>query len=181
MFYSILVGEEPDSVFLKKEGKQNQVKMIWVAPSSCAKDLTISEGTGATFLFNFHSRVSICFHALETSKHEMDKFLLLGTHTRKRIMVALPLTTSFSFMNFIVIEIHVLPRQNFELAILLPNRQRLTSVERLIHSDRYEDPTPLHCQNPCSIFEAGWPLCFSRGTILFLPSPPFSSVHREKM
>ena len=47
MFYSILVGEEPDSVFLKKEGKQNQVKMIWIAPSSCAKDLTISEGTGA--------------------------------------------------------------------------------------------------------------------------------------
>ena len=33
MFYSILVGEEPDSVFLKKEGKQNQVKMIWVAPN----------------------------------------------------------------------------------------------------------------------------------------------------
>jgi len=64
MFYSILVGEEPDSVFLKKEGKQNQVKMIWIAPSSCAKDLTISEGTGATFLFNFHSRVSISFHAL---------------------------------------------------------------------------------------------------------------------
>src|SRR3954463_12968689 len=48
----------------QEEGKQNQVKMIWVAPSSCAKDLTISEGTGATFLFNFHSRVSICFHAL---------------------------------------------------------------------------------------------------------------------
>ena len=94
MFYLILVGEEPDSVFLKKQGKQNQVKMIWVAPSSCAKDLTISEGTGATFLFNFHSIVSICFHALffETSKHEMDKFLLLGTHTRKRIIVALPLS-----------------------------------------------------------------------------------------
>ncbi|NP_039435.1 hypothetical protein OrsajCp078 (plastid) [Oryza sativa Japonica Group] len=35
--------------------------MIWVAPSSCAKDLTISEGTGATFLFNFHSRVSYLF------------------------------------------------------------------------------------------------------------------------
>jgi hypothetical protein len=54
----------PDSVFLKKEGKQNQVKMIWIAPSSCAKDLTLYEETGATFLFNFHSRVSICFHAL---------------------------------------------------------------------------------------------------------------------
>jgi len=59
MFYSILVGEEPDSVLLKKEGKQ--VKMIRITPSSCAKDLT---GTGATFLFNFHSRVPMCFHAL---------------------------------------------------------------------------------------------------------------------
>jgi hypothetical protein len=33
----------------------------------------------------------------ETSKHQ-DKLLLLGTQTRKRITVALPLTTSFSFM-----------------------------------------------------------------------------------
>lgn len=88
MFYSILVGEEPDSVLLKKEGKQNQVK---ITPSSCAKDLTISEGTGATSLFNFHSRVP----------------------TRKRIMVTPPLITSlFSFINLIVIEIHVLPRHN---------------------------------------------------------------------
>ena len=123
-----------------------------------------------SFQFPFKSFYLFPRPFLETSKHE-DKLLLLGTHTRKRITVALPLTTSFSFMNFIVIEIHVLPRQNLELAILLPNRQRLTSVERLIHSDRYEDPTPLHCQNPCSIFEAGWPLCFSHGTILFLLSP----------
>jgi hypothetical protein len=64
IFYLILVGEEPDSVLLKKEGKQNQVKMIGITPSSCAKDLTISEGTGATFLFHFHSRVPMCFHAL---------------------------------------------------------------------------------------------------------------------
>jgi len=106
-----------------------------------------------SFQFPFKSFYLFPRPFFETSKHEMDKFLLLGTHTRKRIMVALPLTTSFSFMNFIVIEIHVLPRQNFELAILLPNRQRLTSVERLIHSDRYEDPTPLHCQNPCSILK----------------------------
>jgi hypothetical protein len=113
MFYSILVGEEPDSVFLKKEGKQNQVKMIRITPSSCAKNLTISEG----IILNFHSRVPMCFHALfwfETSKNEMDKFLFLGTHTRfvttKRITP--PLTTSFSFINLIVIEIHVLARQN---------------------------------------------------------------------
>ena len=32
MFYSIQVGEEPDSVFLKKQRKQNQVKMIRINP-----------------------------------------------------------------------------------------------------------------------------------------------------
>jgi hypothetical protein len=48
-------------------------------------------------------------------------------------------------MNFIVIEIYVLPRQNLELAILLPNRQRFTSVERLIHSDRIDRRTQLRC------------------------------------
>ena len=88
---------------------------------------------------------------------KMEKFLFLRTHTRfvttKRIMVTPPLTTSF--MNFIVIEIHVLPRQNLELAILLPSRQRFTYAERMIHSDRHESPTTLHCQNPCCIFERG--------------------------
>jgi hypothetical protein len=116
----------------------------------------------------------MCFHA-PLRPRKMDKFLFLGTHTRcvttKRIMGTPPLTTSF--MNFIVIEIHVLPRQNLSLAILLPNRQRLTSVERMINSDRHESPTPLHCQNPCCIFERGWPPCFSHGTILFPPSPLF--------
>lgn len=114
----------------------------------------------------------MCFHA-PLRPRKMEKFLFLGTHTRfvttKRIMVTPTLITSF--MNFIVIEIHVLPRQNFELAILLPSRQRFTSVERMIHSGRHESPTTLHCQNPCCIFERGWPPCFSHGTILFLPSP----------
>ena len=130
---------------------------------------TDSEGTGVTSLF--HSRVLMRFHA-PLRPRKMDKFLFLGTHTRfvttKRIMGTLPLTTSF--MNFIVIEIHVLPRQNLELAILLPNRQRLTSVERMIHSDQHESPTTLHCPNPCCIFERGWPPCFSHVTILFPPS-----------
>ncbi|XAR48911.1 hypothetical protein NMG60_11031898 [Bertholletia excelsa] len=73
--------------------------------------LTISEGTGVKYLFHFHSRVLMCFHA-PLRPQKMDKFFFLGTHTRcvstKRIMVTLLLTTSF--MNFIVIEIHVLPR-----------------------------------------------------------------------
>lgn len=58
-------------------------------------------------------------------------------------------------MNFIVIEIHVLPKQNFELAILLPSRQRFASVEKMIHSDQDESPTTLHCQNTWCIFERG--------------------------
>jgi hypothetical protein len=48
-------------------------------------------------------------------------------------------------MNFIVIEIYVLPRQNLELAILLPNRHKFTSVERLIHSDQIDMRTQLPC------------------------------------
>nr|UQJ79699.1 hypothetical protein [Triaenophora shennongjiaensis] len=56
-------------------------------------------------------------------------------------MVTLPLTTSF--LNFIVIEIHVLPRHNLQFAILLPSRQRFTYAERMIHSDRHESPTAL--------------------------------------
>jgi hypothetical protein len=77
MFYSILVGEEPDSIFLKTEGKQNQGKMIWIAPSSYAKDLTIFEGTRVTFLFNFHSRVYICFHSrvsIRTSTRKLARY-----------------------------------------------------------------------------------------------------------
>uniref|UniRef100_A0A8S0XM37 Uncharacterized protein n=1 Tax=Spirodela intermedia TaxID=51605 RepID=A0A8S0XM37_SPIIN len=56
MFYSILVGEEPDSVLLKK-GEEAE------------PNLTISEGTVATSLFNFHSRV-LCISTpfFETSK-----------------------------------------------------------------------------------------------------------------
>ena len=139
---------------------------------------TDSEGTGVTSLF--HSRVLMRFHA-PLRPRKMDKFLFLGTHTRfvttKRIMGTLPLTTSF--MNFIVIEIHVLPRQNLELAILLPSRQRFTSVERMIHSDRHESPTTLP-ESMLYIWKRLTSLLLSWYTPL--PAEPlFSSVHRDKM
>ncbi|KAK1270955.1 hypothetical protein QJS04_geneDACA013045 [Acorus gramineus] len=67
-----------------------------------------------SFQFPFKSSYVFPRPFFETSKKEMEKFLFLGTHTRfvtpKKIMVTPPLTTSF--MNFIVIEIHVLSRQN---------------------------------------------------------------------
>lgn len=36
---------------------------------------------------------------------------------------------------------------------------------------RIDMRTTLHCQNPCCIFERGWPPCFSHRTILFPTSP----------
>lgn len=108
MFYSILV-EEPDSVLLKKEGKQNAPKIL-----SFPKELELHFFSISIPEFLFLC-VSTPFHFSRSQikkKKEMDKFLFLGTHTRKRIMVTPPLTTSFSFINFIVIEIQVLPRQN---------------------------------------------------------------------
>ncbi|KAG6508226.1 hypothetical protein ZIOFF_033598 [Zingiber officinale] len=78
---------------IKKRGEaelSQQVKMIWITPSSYAKDLTISEGTGATFLFNFHSRVPMGFHTLLLDlEKENGQILFLRNHTRKKIKVDL--------------------------------------------------------------------------------------------
>jgi hypothetical protein len=158
MFYSILVGEEPDSVFLKKTGEAEPSQDDMGRPFFLRqRSYHFRRNWGyISFQFPFKSFYLFprpFFWELKTWNGQIPS--LRNTY-KKKDNGSPPI---------------VLPRQNFELAILLPNRQRLTSVERLIHSDRYEDPTPLHCQNPCSIFEAGWPLCFSRGTILFLPSP----------
>nr|UQJ79586.1 hypothetical protein [Rehmannia henryi] len=80
-------------------------------------------------------------------------------------MVTLPLTTSF--LNFIVIEIHVLPRHNLQFAILLPSRQRFTSAERMIHSDRHESPTALHCRIHVVYLKEVDPLA----SLMYTPSP----------
>lgn len=115
----------------------------------------------------------------ETPKNGQIPFYIRNTYNmsdyKKDKNPPPPFTTCF--MNFIVIEIHVLPRQNLELAILLPSRQRWTSVDveqRMIYySDRHESPTTLR-----GIFfdEKGKPLCFYHGT----SEPLFSSVHRDK-
>lgn len=63
----------------------------------------------------------MCFH-VPLKPRKMDKFLLLRMHTAlvipKRKMVPPPLTTSFINFIVIVIEIHVLRRKKFELAIV---------------------------------------------------------------
>ena len=83
MFYSILVGEEPDSV-KKRERKQNQVKMIRITPFFLRQRSYHFRRNWSYISFQFQFQSSMSFHALpfETSKNEMDKFLFLGTHTR---------------------------------------------------------------------------------------------------
>ena len=124
---------------------------ISISPSSC-------RNLANNYLLQFNTVLPIheCKGAISgLNLRKLGEINLATTVHVDKVPVASEANRGVLFMNFIVIEIYVLPRQNLELAILLPNRQRFTSVERLIHSDRYEDPTPLHCQNPCSIFEAG--------------------------
>jgi hypothetical protein len=47
----------------KKERKHSQVKVIWITPFFLCQRSDIF-GNGAPFLFNFHSRVPMCFHVL---------------------------------------------------------------------------------------------------------------------
>jgi hypothetical protein len=94
MFYSILVGEEPDSVFLKKTGEAEPSQDDMGRPFFLRqRSYHFRRNWGyISFQFPFKSFYLFPRPFFETSKHEMDKFLLLGTHTRKRIMVALPLS-----------------------------------------------------------------------------------------
>ncbi len=118
MFYSIQVGKEPVSVFWNFKNREIRTKSRWYGstPSSCAKDLTISEGTGVTSLFHFHSRVLMCFRAplRPTPKSGQIPFLRNTYNIRhyKKDNGNPTINYFISFMNFIVIEIHVLPKQN---------------------------------------------------------------------
>ena len=103
----------------------------------------------------------MCFHA-PSRPRKMDKFLFFSYRNTYKIR-HYKKNNGNPNINYFIYEFHsnrntCLPKQNFELAILLPSRQRFPSAERLIHSDRHEGPTPLHCQNPCCIFEAVDPL-----------------------
>ena len=84
MFYSIRVGKEPNSVFLKNREIRTKSRWYGSTPSSCAKGLTISEGTVVTSLFNFHLRVLMCFHT-PSRPRKMDKFLFFSYRNTYKI------------------------------------------------------------------------------------------------
>ena len=54
---------------------------------------------------------------------------------------------TISFMNFIVMEIHVISKHNFVTyyPIILPSMQRFHFAKKKIHLNQHESPTTLHC------------------------------------
>ncbi|RWR98011.1 LOW QUALITY PROTEIN: hypothetical protein CKAN_02749800 [Cinnamomum micranthum f. kanehirae] len=78
MFYSILVGEEPDSVLLKKERKQNQVKTIRINPFFLRQRSYHFRRNWSYISFQFPFKSSYVFpRPFETSKKGQIPFLRL--------------------------------------------------------------------------------------------------------
>lgn len=76
MFYSIRVGEEPDSVLLKKERKQNQVKMVWIHPFFLRQRSYHFRRNWSDISFPFPFKSSYVFpRPFETSKNGQIPFL----------------------------------------------------------------------------------------------------------
>ena len=104
-FYSIRVGEEPDSVFLKKkQGNHNQVKMIRINSFFLRQRSYHFRRNWSYISFSFPFKSSYVFpRPFETPKNGQIPFLFLGTHTRfvttKRIMVT-------PTINYFIYEFH---------------------------------------------------------------------------
>ncbi|KAL4181911.1 hypothetical protein AMTRI_Chr12g273420 [Amborella trichopoda] len=77
MFYSILVGEEPDSVLLKKtERKQNPFKMIWINPFFLRQRSYHFRRNWSYISFPFLFKSSYAFpRPFKTSKNGLIPFL----------------------------------------------------------------------------------------------------------
>ncbi|KAL4183163.1 hypothetical protein AMTRI_Chr11g96760 [Amborella trichopoda] len=86
------------------------------------------------------------FHAL-LRPQKMDSFLFLGKHTR--------FVTTKRMMKYMSYRDKIC---NLLSSCLAGKNLPPWSVERLIHLDRHESSTTLHCQNPSCIFESAPPL-----------------------
>jgi hypothetical protein len=92
-----------DPLLLESPSSLNQIITLLLVPLLLApKILPFPKELGLHFFSIFIQEfLSVSTPFFETSKHEMDKFLLLGTHTRKRIMVALPLSYRDRILNLL--------------------------------------------------------------------------------
>ncbi|KAL4188083.1 hypothetical protein AMTRI_Chr09g22140 [Amborella trichopoda] len=97
MFYSILVAEEPDSVLLKKnEREQNPFKMIRINPLFLRQSSYHFRRNWSYISFPFPFKSSYAFsRPFETSKNGLIPFLRNTYKIRhyKTMMVTPPLTT----------------------------------------------------------------------------------------
>lgn len=165
---------------VKKEGKQNKSRWYGSPLLLAPKILPFPKWGSLSFQFPFQSSYVFPRHFIfrgRSQKKEMDKFLFLGTHTRKRIMVTPPLTTSFSFMNFIVIEIH--DRICNLLSSCLAGKDLPLRKDWFIRIDMR---VQLHCIARIHVvyLKQLTPLLLSWYNPL-PAEPPFSSVRRDKM
>ena len=105
MFYSIRVGEDPDSVFVKKIEKSEPSQDDTDQPLLLAPKILPFSKELELHLFSISIQEFLC---VSTPLCDPEKFLFLGTHTRfvttKRIMVTPPLT--ISFINYVIYEFH---------------------------------------------------------------------------
>lgn len=115
MFYSIRVGEEPDSIFLKKKIEKSEPSQDDTDQPlllrSCAKDLTISKVTGVTSIFPFQFKSSYVFPCpFETPKNGQIAFLRntykIRYHKKDNGK------PTINYFNLIIRKIHALPRHN---------------------------------------------------------------------
>lgn len=107
MFYSIRVGEDPDSVFLKKQRNQNQVKMIRISPFFLRQRSYHFRRNWSSISFPFPFKSSYVFpHPFATPKNGQIPFLRNTYKIRhyKKDNGNPPLT--ISFINYVIYEFH---------------------------------------------------------------------------
>ena len=109
MFYSIQVGEDPDSVFLKKQRNQNQVKMIRINPFFLRQRSYHFRRNWSYISFPFPFKSSYVFpRPFETPKNGQIPFLrnTYKIHHYKKDNGNPTLNYFISFINYFIYEFH---------------------------------------------------------------------------
>lgn len=153
MFYSIQVGEEPDSVLKNMEEAE---------PSQDHTDQPLLLAPKILPFPKFSSISSIQEFLCVSTPRKKNKFLFLGIHTA--FVTPKKKDNGNPSINHFIYEFH--SNRNTcstetEFVTCYPLAQQakiyLRGKDDSFHSDRHENPTTLHCQNLCCIciFERG--------------------------
>ena len=112
MFYSIRVGEEPDSILLKN--REIRTKSRWYGstpPLAFLRQRSYHFRSNWSYIyFSISIQEFLCVSTPLRDPEKMDKLLFLGTHIRYHKKDNG--NPTINYFNLIVIKIHALPRQN---------------------------------------------------------------------